>query len=921
MLSIHKQKIEKQDFSIFLRDLASNVNTNLKHMIEDNIKDDSPSINEKKNYHKNKKKVIKKKDIIIQEQNKKRAKKQIEDDIKKIDFLFKTMDHTNPFGPIREFKTEEGKTAWKVKLFEYFWSHKKKYMNFVILLYFELKETNIPLLAKVEKVLNDYDSKLFMMNELGHMLPPLNNWDKSIKRFDDWQEQTIQLIKNKENVIVKAPTSSGKSFIAMAAGILHKKVLYICPAKPVAYQVGAHFTHMGYKVHFLLDNLSHYSYDARTNIFIGTPKEVENNINKIGTQFDYVVYDEIHNLNKQEDGDSYENLIKLLPCNFVALSATIQNIEDLQSFFQKTHTKKIHLIEYNKRFINHQRWIWKGELVKLHPFCAYSTIDDIKDDNLSFTPNDCASLWESIADIFDYIDNDNDILDGYSPDDYFPEEKLLSLDDCKEYELFLKGKLVDLEKVYPKEVQDVFNSFNEEPSGKSPKDGIIDFIKDVKKRDMFPILMFHTNEMVCKEIFHDLYEYLNNKELEEYPFHYIILEKKEDLFQSFKKRREIHKDGIKVTSNNPEYEIRDKLATFDKKEKSNYLSHMNTFYHQKLNDIKRSEHSSEIKSKQTRNLKREISHFALNPDFHSHDIFQKHKSFIFTTSNEPMSGDTIRSIRREIKKTLGIKIPYESPLFQLLKRGIGLYIENMPDEYNWILQKLLAKKEIGVVISDKTLCMGIDLPVRSSCFLGIDNPNFTNDDYLQMSGRAGRRGLDNKGNIIFYGDLDYISLMNGSLPKLQGNSNPIYENYKVLKNPKVFDNMINPNREVVSIDGYGEVNDKKLLWYLRNYKNAFPFTLTIKSLERQLFMEYENDRPLFLLSKIDELIGKGVIREEYKYKKILDGSNIDVIKEYINVLMFIHNELPPQKNFIIITNAKILFETFNQILFNHIILK
>jgi len=185
MLSIHKQKIEKQDFSIFLRDLASNVNTNLKHMIEDNIKDDSPSINEKKNYHKNKKKVIKKKDIIIQEQNKKRAKKQIEDDIKKIDFLFKTMDHTNPFGPIREFKTEEGKTAWKVKLFEYFWSHKKKYMNFVILLYFELKETNIPLLAKVEKVLNDYDSKLFMMNELGHMLPPLNNWDKSIKSFKE----------------------------------------------------------------------------------------------------------------------------------------------------------------------------------------------------------------------------------------------------------------------------------------------------------------------------------------------------------------------------------------------------------------------------------------------------------------------------------------------------------------------------------------------------------------------------------------------------------------------------------------------------------------------------------------------------------------------------------------------------------------
>ena len=31
---------------------------------------------------------------------------------------------------------------------------------------------------------------------------------------------------------------SGKTFVAMASGILHKKILYICPAKPVAFQVG-----------------------------------------------------------------------------------------------------------------------------------------------------------------------------------------------------------------------------------------------------------------------------------------------------------------------------------------------------------------------------------------------------------------------------------------------------------------------------------------------------------------------------------------------------------------------------------------------------------------------------------------------------------------------------------------------------------
>ena len=63
----------------------------------------------------------------------------------------------------------------------------------------------------------------------------------------------------------------------------------------------------------------------------------------------------------------------------------------------------------------------------------------------------------------------------------------------------------------------------------------------------------------------------------------------------------------------------------------------------------------------------------------------------------------------------------------------------MPDEYNWQLQKLLSKKEIGIVISDKTLCLGIDLPVKTSCFLETNGNTFTQDEYLQMSGRAGRR--------------------------------------------------------------------------------------------------------------------------------------------------------------------------------------
>lgn len=919
MFVLNKQTIEKQDFSIFLRDLASTLNINLKHMIEDNIKDSTTTIKKNKDYNKKKKIVPKKKDIIIQEQNKKREKSRIDNDLKKIEFLSKSFDHKNPFEPLQKLSTNEGKLQWKLNLLEEFWKNKKKYINFIILLYFELKDTDCKLLPKVEKIILNYDCKLFMMKELGHMLPPLNQWERSFRKFDDWQEKTIRLIHNKENIIVKAPTSSGKSFIAMAAGILHKKVLYICPAKPVVYQVGSHFTHMGYRVHFLVDNLSHYSYDSRTNIFIGTPKEIETNIIKIGTHFDYVVYDEIHNLNKEDDGDSYENLIKLIKCPFLALSATIENITDLQTFFGKIYeNRKIHLIEYEQRFINHQRWIWKDKLIKLHPLCAYNSIEDINN-NISFTPNDCSTLWECIDTTFEAIDQDTDLLDGCSPDEYFQEDRLLSLDDCKEYEYFLKDKLKEWNENYPDKVQLILDSFKEEPCQSDNSNNIIDFIKSARDNDMFPMIMFHTNELICKSIFYNLYESLNEKELEEFPYHYEILEKKEELYQSYRQKRDTFKDGIKIKSTNPEYEIKEKLIVFDRKEKDNYIFTMNCFFEQKMNQIKNNTIEDQKKKKQINNLKKEINHFLQNPDFHSHDIFQKHKDFIFTNSCEPMSGDTIRNVRREILKTLGIKIPYESPLFQLLKRGIGIYIENMPDEYNWILQKLLSKKEIGIVISDKTLCLGIDLPVRSSCFLGMNNPNFTKDDYLQMSGRAGRRGMDTKGNIIFYGNIDYLSLMKDNLPKLIGNINPINDNYKILNQPEVFDNLLNPNRKIISIDNYHNIEEKKLVWNLRKYESAIQFTKNLKVLEKELFMKHESDRPLYLLSKIDKLLQKGKVLEEFKLKKIIDETKINLIKEYINVFIHIHNSLHPQKYIIIRKNLVLLFDIFNKIVFNYII--
>ena len=58
--TLQKQVIDKHDFLVFLRDLASNLNINLKHIIEDSVKGEiiKEDKKRKKDYHKGKKKVI-----------------------------------------------------------------------------------------------------------------------------------------------------------------------------------------------------------------------------------------------------------------------------------------------------------------------------------------------------------------------------------------------------------------------------------------------------------------------------------------------------------------------------------------------------------------------------------------------------------------------------------------------------------------------------------------------------------------------------------------------------------------------------------------------------------------------------------------------------------------------------------------------
>ena len=878
-------------FNVFIRDLSMGLNTNLKHMILDNDK----TINDKTSN-----KPMKKKDLIILQQNKKRFEKLIHDDLMKIDYAFKSINENNFTEKFNNLKTIEAKQVFKVKLLDYFIrlqkSKKRDYMSQILILYYSLKyghneyiindETYIKNSRNLDKKLKDCDVKSYLMKECSNLLPPLNFWDKGEYKLDEWQKNVISLIKNKSSVLVRAPTSAGKTFIAMATGILHNKVLYVCPAKPVAFQVGANFSKMGYRVHYLVENMGHLSYNKDTNIFIGTPDIIEKYLPRIYTDFDYAVFDEIHNLN---DMIEYENIIKLLNCSFLALSATIENITFLRDIFMKLHPEKhIEYVEYNKRFINLQRWVYDERLTSLHPLtCFENNFHSII--NIPFTPKDLINAYEYIYDIFERDDLEEEI-EYLSPDNYFNIDKLLTLDDTKDYESFIKCELIKLDEKYPNHMKRLIQRYKSKEYV-SKENNIIQLFKECKSKDLLPMLYFHTREEVSKEIFLKLYDDLKREENEEYPFHYDILKKKSELYQKFLEKRQVYSDSIKIKTNDAQSEKSEKMNRYDKDQKFKYISDMNDYYNKCIGKCDRYSQN---------NLIRERDEFINNPDFRDVDIFKKHQDYVFSRG-EPMSGDEIKNIRREIKKSIGLTIDYENPYFQLLKRGIGLYISSMPDVYNWILQRLMSERKLGIVISDKTLCLGIDLPIRSVALSGYREPNYTTSDYLQMSGRAGRRGHDTQGNIIFHNVSNHLDLMKNTLPKIVGSDTKLGDSYSLLKDINKNIDMkhlswrINCEKQLVKDIN---INPKvhKLGWNLRYYLNTEDFLNEIFKIEKKIFRIDEDTRDLWLyryilksLTQFDEDKYVSI----YKSNKILDDITGNVINliEIGNIHKHIVNSL------------------------------
>lgn len=146
---------------------------------------------------------------------------------------------------------------------------------------------------------------------------------------------------------------------------------------------------------------------------------------------------------------------------------------------------------------------------------------------------------------------------------------------------------------------------------------------------------------------------------------------------------------------------------------------------------------------------------------------------------------------REARLWLGELSPQDralrqvSLLFRLLPRGVAVHHAGMLPQLKMLVEELFQAGKLRAVFATDTLAVGINMPARTVVvaeqqkFDGVQRRLLTPNEYRQMTGRAGRRGIDERGvSLVLYSP--WVSfqkateVMSGDLLPLESAFRPTY---------------------------------------------------------------------------------------------------------------------------------------------------
>jgi hypothetical protein len=624
-------------------------------------------------------------------------------------------------------------------------------------------------LKYARKLLKDNNDIItFQLTSMADRLPPLSRYNRKFQ-LEDWQCEVLEAIDHRQSAVVCAPTSSGKTILSTyTCKNANGTVLFVLPSEVLVWQIAStYYEFFKGNVTICTDQINFQEVNGNAQVYIGTPQALELALTKARgcagqemikgereftildggyQQFDYLVLDEVHTLNGPE-GDALQRIIKCCDCPFLALSATIGNAKELQSWFAKvrndhvrmkvidavTNPEDVLLKEFSARFINLQRYVVseadskegkkRMKMVKLHPLLAM-TADRLQNDPdliaaLSMTPYDMVDLWRQLKARFP----SSALEAADAPENFFKstekESRRITLNQTREYESHLKRRLATLSKLHP----DIYEKFRLSlmPSGlsscKDVSESIYGVIDHLNKNDLLPAVAFQLDTYGAFTMFKTLLAGLETEQMNEFPTY--------------------RKDLVKLA--------REKAA-------------MRKVAAGKADRVNLLEAEEDAKAGFTDDLQVQ------------EDTTRPHDKYVLAPAGKRLSYTEVEDIVADMKKA-GEEVDINHALIRGLRRGIAIYTSEVGFScYRRHVQILAQKGRLAVVFSDAALAYGVNMPFRSCIFCGDMGNELTPLIAQQMQGRAGRRGMDVQGNVVYFGmDWPYIeNLMLGQISNVKG---------------------------------------------------------------------------------------------------------------------------------------------------------
>ncbi|KAH9899786.1 P-loop containing nucleoside triphosphate hydrolase protein [Cubamyces lactineus] len=590
---------------------------------------------------------------------------------------------------------------------------------------------------------------------------------------DAWQRKVLDCLDRNESVLVAAPTSAGKTFISYYAmeKLLRSSdddiLVYVAPTKALVSQIAAEVyarfrKELNGKACWAIHTRDYRVHNPQNcQILVTVPEMLATMLlspplaRSWTPRIKRIILDEIHTIGQQEGGAVWEQIILLAPCPLIGLSATIGEPEKFNAWLasvQQAHGFKHTFIHHPHRYSHLRKYTYllqpddhpapfngglaeyrKTERMRfLHPISMLSFGARSLPPDFSLEAADCLSLYRA----FDaHKDKLGFNLDELSPTRFFAESKgtLLKQKDILRYEAALTKRISEMmETADPQDPGTVLSSMIRKvsdplvdkadqsyiPTAGEFYANLITLVADLQANGDLPALLFNFDRKVCENMAQAMLD---------------VLEKTEAQWRE----------------TNPEWKrkIKQWEAWVSKAKERERQA-------ERLKKVKKDdEHPSTQAEPET------SWEASFDPEDPSPQFSFAGASPAFTKSD---LDEEIQSLARWSS----------APDWALraLRRGIGVHHSGMNKHYRTLVESLYRSGFLRVVIATGTLALGINAPTKTSVFCG-DSPYLTALMYRQCAGRAGRRGFDLLGKVVFYGlPMDRCQrLVLSKLPSLGGN--------------------------------------------------------------------------------------------------------------------------------------------------------